>query len=132
MAYLATLALSRGRAAGLIATVGVAFGLAVQAVTAVHGSIVILAAQLRPWLVEAAATDGTPCVVRDARLGRDLARLDDAAVTGAPSGHAFEHNGAKSDQLSGSRHGRAQAFPAAIRKHRFRSIQCCQARNDSC
>jgi threonine/homoserine/homoserine lactone efflux protein len=38
MAYLATLALSRGRAAGLIATAGVAFGLAVHAVVAGLGA----------------------------------------------------------------------------------------------
>ena len=123
MAYLATLALSRGRAAGLIATAGVAFGLAVHAVTAVHGSIVILAAQLRPWLVK-----GPRKTVRRVVARSRLARLDDAAVTGAPSDHAFEHNGAKSAQLSGSRRGHTQAFPAAIRTHRFRSIQCCQAR----
>jgi len=38
MAYLATLALSRGRAAGLIATAGVAFGLAVHAAVAGLGA----------------------------------------------------------------------------------------------
>src|SRR4029078_1543208 len=38
MAYLATLALSRGRAAGLVATVGVAFGLAVHAIVAGIGA----------------------------------------------------------------------------------------------
>ena len=38
MAYLATLALARGRAAGLIATAGVALGLAVQALTAGTGA----------------------------------------------------------------------------------------------
>jgi threonine/homoserine/homoserine lactone efflux protein len=32
MAYLATMALSRGRAAGLVATAGVAFGLSVHAI----------------------------------------------------------------------------------------------------
>jgi threonine/homoserine/homoserine lactone efflux protein len=38
MAYLATLALSRGRAAGLIATTGIAFGLAVHATVAGLGA----------------------------------------------------------------------------------------------
>lgn len=38
MAYLATLALSRGRAAGLVATAGVAFGLAVHAAVAGLGA----------------------------------------------------------------------------------------------
>lgn len=38
MAYLATLALSRGRAAGLVATVGVASGLAVHAIVAGIGA----------------------------------------------------------------------------------------------
>jgi threonine/homoserine/homoserine lactone efflux protein len=38
MTYLATLALSRGRAAGLVATVGIAFGLAVHAVVAGLGA----------------------------------------------------------------------------------------------
>jgi threonine/homoserine/homoserine lactone efflux protein len=38
MAYLATLAVSRGRAAGLIATAGVAFGLAVHATVAGLGA----------------------------------------------------------------------------------------------
>ena len=42
MTYLATLALSRGRAAGLIATVGVAFGLAVHAVVAGLGAGVLI------------------------------------------------------------------------------------------
>src|SRR6185436_8677793 len=42
MAYLATLALSRGRAAGLIATAGVAFGLAVHAVVAGLGAGVLI------------------------------------------------------------------------------------------
>ena len=40
MAYLATLALSRGRVAGLIATAGVAFGLAVHATLAGLGASV--------------------------------------------------------------------------------------------
>jgi threonine/homoserine/homoserine lactone efflux protein len=42
MAYLATLALSRGRAAGLVATVGVAAGLAVHAVLAGLGAGVLI------------------------------------------------------------------------------------------
>jgi len=42
MAYLATLAVSRGRAAGLIATVGVAFGLAVHATVAGLGAGVLI------------------------------------------------------------------------------------------
>jgi len=42
MAYLATLALSRGRVAGLIATAGVAFGLAVHAALAGLGASVLL------------------------------------------------------------------------------------------
>ena len=42
MAYLATLALSRGRAAGLIATAGVAFGLAVHATVAGLGAGVLI------------------------------------------------------------------------------------------
>lgn len=36
------------------------------------------------------ATDCTPCVVRNTRRGRDLARLDDAALTRASSDHAFD------------------------------------------
>ena len=42
MAYLATLALSRGRAAGLTATAGVAFGLAVHAIVAGLGAGVLI------------------------------------------------------------------------------------------
>src|SRR4029077_5542638 len=42
MAYLATLALSRGRSAGLIATAGVAFGLAVHATVAGLGAGVLI------------------------------------------------------------------------------------------
>ena len=42
MAYLATLALSRGRAAGLIATAGIAFGLAVHAAVAGLGAGVLI------------------------------------------------------------------------------------------
>src|SRR6187397_511616 len=42
MAYLGTLALSRGRAAGLIATAGVAFGLAVHATVAGLGAGVLI------------------------------------------------------------------------------------------
>ena len=42
MTYLATLALSRGRAAGLIATAGVAFGLAVHAMVAGLGAGVLI------------------------------------------------------------------------------------------
>src|SRR6188474_3356337 len=42
MAYLATLAMSRGRARGLIAVAGVAFGLAVHAVVAGLGAGVLL------------------------------------------------------------------------------------------
>jgi len=42
MAYLATLALSRGRAAGLIATAGIAFGLAVHATVAGLGAGVLI------------------------------------------------------------------------------------------
>lgn len=50
MAYLATLALSRGRAAGLIATTGVAFGLAVHAVVAGLGAGELI--QLYPLIYE--------------------------------------------------------------------------------
>ena len=42
MAYLATLALSRGRSAGLIATAGIAFGLAVHATVAGLGAGVLI------------------------------------------------------------------------------------------
>ena len=42
MAYLATLALSRGRAAGLIATAGIAFGLALHAMVAGLGAGVLI------------------------------------------------------------------------------------------
>ena len=42
MAYLATLALSRGRSAGLIATAGIAFGLAVHAAVAGLGAGVLI------------------------------------------------------------------------------------------
>ncbi len=50
MAYLATLALSHGRAAGLIATAGVACGLAVHAVVAGFGAGALI--QQYPWLYE--------------------------------------------------------------------------------
>lgn len=50
MGYLATLALSRGRAAGLIATAGVACGLAVHAVVAGMGAGVLI--QRYPLLYE--------------------------------------------------------------------------------
>src|SRR4051812_2572944 len=50
MAYLATLALSRGRTAGLIATAGVAFGLAVHAMVAGLGAGVLI--QQYPLLYE--------------------------------------------------------------------------------
>jgi threonine/homoserine/homoserine lactone efflux protein len=50
MAYLAALALSRGRAAGLIATAGVALGLAVHAVVAGLGAGVLI--QQYPLLYE--------------------------------------------------------------------------------
>ena len=42
MAYLATLALSRGRTAGLIATAGIASGLAVHALVAGLGAGVLI------------------------------------------------------------------------------------------
>ena len=50
MAYLATLALSRGRAAGLVATAGVAFGLAVHAIVAGLGAGLLI--QQYPLLYE--------------------------------------------------------------------------------
>lgn len=50
MAYLATLALSRGRVVGLIATAGVAFGLAVHATVAGLGAGVLI--QQSPLLYE--------------------------------------------------------------------------------
>src|SRR5262249_23564585 len=50
MAYLATLALARGRAAGLIATLGVALGLGVHAVVTSFGAGELLL--LYPWLYE--------------------------------------------------------------------------------
>ena len=50
MAYLATLALSHGRAAGLIATAGVAFGLAVHAIVAGLGAGALI--QQYPLLYE--------------------------------------------------------------------------------
>jgi threonine/homoserine/homoserine lactone efflux protein len=50
MAYLATLALARGRAAGLLATLGVALGLAVHAVVTVFGAGTLIAQY--PWLYE--------------------------------------------------------------------------------
>lgn len=50
MAYLATLAMGRGRAAGLIATAGVALGLAVHAVVAALGAGTLI--QEFPWLYE--------------------------------------------------------------------------------
>jgi threonine/homoserine/homoserine lactone efflux protein len=50
MAYLATLALSRGRAAGLYATLGVALGLSVHAVVTVFGAGTLI--QHYPWLYE--------------------------------------------------------------------------------
>ena len=42
MAYLATLSLTRGRAPGLVATIGVAFGLAVHAIFAALGAAVLI------------------------------------------------------------------------------------------
>jgi len=50
MAYLATLALARGRAAGLYATLGVALGLSVHAVVTVFGAGALI--QHYPWLYE--------------------------------------------------------------------------------
>jgi threonine/homoserine/homoserine lactone efflux protein len=50
MAYLATLALARGRAAGLMATLGVALGLSVHAVVTSFGAGELLL--LYPWLYE--------------------------------------------------------------------------------
>ena len=50
MAYLATLAFARGRAAGLYATLGVAFGLSVHAVVTVFGAGTLI--QHYPWLYE--------------------------------------------------------------------------------
>jgi threonine/homoserine/homoserine lactone efflux protein len=50
MAYLATLALARGRAAGLMATLGVALGLSVHAVVTSFGAGELLF--LYPWLYE--------------------------------------------------------------------------------
>ncbi len=50
MAYLATLALARGRATGLIATLGVACGLAVHAIVTVFGAGTLIAQQ--PWLYQ--------------------------------------------------------------------------------
>ena len=50
MAYLATLALARGRAAGLYATLGVALGLSVHAVVTVFGAGTLI--QHYPWLYE--------------------------------------------------------------------------------
>ena len=51
MAYLATLALARGRAAGLYATLGVGLGLSVHAVVTVFGAGTLI--QHYPWLYEA-------------------------------------------------------------------------------
>src|SRR5580765_4157820 len=51
MAYLATLALARGRAAGLCATLGVALGLGVHALVTVFGAGTLI--QHYPWLYEA-------------------------------------------------------------------------------
>jgi threonine/homoserine/homoserine lactone efflux protein len=50
MAYLATLALARGRAAGLFAIIGVALGLSVHAAVASFGAGELLL--LYPWLYE--------------------------------------------------------------------------------
>jgi threonine/homoserine/homoserine lactone efflux protein len=50
MAYLATLALARGRTAGLFAIVGVALGLSVHAVVASFGAGELL--RLYPWLYD--------------------------------------------------------------------------------
>ena len=50
MAYLATLALARGRTAALIATLGVALGLTVHATVTVFGAGTII--QQQPWLYE--------------------------------------------------------------------------------
>jgi len=50
MAYLVTLALARGRAAGLYATLGVTLGLSVHAVVTVFGAGTLI--QHYPWLYE--------------------------------------------------------------------------------
>jgi threonine/homoserine/homoserine lactone efflux protein len=50
MAYLATLALARGRTAGLFATIGVALGLSVHAAVTSFGAGELLL--LYPWLYE--------------------------------------------------------------------------------
>jgi threonine/homoserine/homoserine lactone efflux protein len=42
MAYLATLSLTRGRVPGLVATIGVAFGLAAHAILAALGAAVLI------------------------------------------------------------------------------------------
>lgn len=51
MAYLATLALARGRVAGLYATLGVGLGLSVHAVVTVFGAGTLI--QHYPWVYEA-------------------------------------------------------------------------------
>ena len=51
MAYLATLSLTRGRIPGLVATIGVAFGLAVHAIFAALGAAVLI--QQFPLIYEA-------------------------------------------------------------------------------
>jgi threonine/homoserine/homoserine lactone efflux protein len=50
MAYLATLAVARGRAAGLYATLGVTLGLSVHALVTVFGAGALI--QHYPWLYE--------------------------------------------------------------------------------
>jgi threonine/homoserine/homoserine lactone efflux protein len=50
MAYLAALAIARGHAAGLIATLGVAFGLSVHAIVTVFGAGTLI--QQHAWLYE--------------------------------------------------------------------------------
>ena len=56
MAYLATLALARGRAAGLYAVFGVALGLSVHAVVTVFGAGTLILHY--PWLYETLRSTG--------------------------------------------------------------------------
>ena len=66
MAYLASLALTRGRTAGLIACIGVACGLSVHAVVTVFGAGTLI--QQYPWLYETLRWVGS-CLSALPRMG---------------------------------------------------------------
>jgi hypothetical protein len=70
MAYLATLAVSRGRAAGLIATAGVAFGLAIFWSCGMTGSV-----GASPRSIRSSATKRNEAFLRRPCIGSAVGRM---------------------------------------------------------